>query len=176
MEHELIDFYDKNGVYQGKIDKAIAHKNGLWHKSVHVWIINDKKEILFQKRCSEKKFFPGYWDCSFAGHIGAGEDSLTSAIREGQEELGLILNKNDLQYAFTIKEQFTWKDIISREFVDVYIMKANIDVNNLTFQKEEVASAKYFDLGKVFNPKNKNFFPHNEEYFLLKKKLFEKEK
>lgn len=165
MEHEIIDWYDENCNYKGKIDKAIAHKKGLWHKSVHVWIVNEKNQILMQKRCSKKKFFPNYWDCSFAGHIGTGESSLQSALREGKEELGIDLKAQDLNFLFTIKEQFVWEDIISREFVDVFICKKHINVEDLKYQKEEVDSAKYFEIDDLFNQNNaNNIFPHTKEY------------
>lgn len=75
---ELIDLLDENGNMIGTIDKAIAHRDGLWHKSVHIWMVNDKNEILLQHRCAEKNFFPNFWDCSFAGHVGAGEESIES--------------------------------------------------------------------------------------------------
>lgn len=165
MEHELIDWFDENGKYMGEIDKAIAHKKGLWHKSVHVWILNNKNQVLLQKRCSQKKFFPNYWDCSFAGHIGAKEDSLQSALREGKEELGIDLMPKDLQFLFTIKEEFVWKDIVSKEFVDVFICKKEINIEDLKFQEEEVECAKYFDFSEILkeNPSEK-IFPHKEEY------------
>ena len=62
MEHELIDYYDENGRLLGVIDKAIAHREGLWHKSVHLWIFNSKNQVLLQKRCAQKKFFPCFYD------------------------------------------------------------------------------------------------------------------
>ena len=46
MEHELIDYYDENGRLLGVIDKAIAHREGLWHKSVHLWIFNSKNQAI----------------------------------------------------------------------------------------------------------------------------------
>lgn len=165
MEHELIDWYDENGNYKGVIDKAIAHKKGLWHKSVHVWIVNDKNQILMQKRCAKKKFFPNYWDCSFAGHIGAGEKSLISAIREGEEELGLKLKPKDFKFLFTIKEDFAWKDIVSREFVDVFVLKKNVNLEDLRYQQEEVECAQYFEMAEIFkHDRSSNIFPHVDEY------------
>lgn len=170
MEHELIDWFNKDGEYKGVIDKAIAHKKGLWHKSVHVWIVNDKNQILMQKRCAQKRFFPNYWDCSFAGHIGAGESSLESAVREGEEELGLKLSTSDFNFLFTIKEEFVWKDITSREFVDVFLVKKNVKVEDLKYQKEEVESAKYFEMNEIFNSEgNSKIFPHAQEYDKLSK-------
>ena len=172
MEHELIDWYDKKGKYMGIIDKSIAHEKGLWHKSVHVWIINDKNQLLLQKRSFEKKFFPNFWDCSFAGHIGVGETSLVSAIREGEEELGLRIESQDLKFLFTIKEECKWDNIDSKEFVDVYLMRKNVDLKELTYQKEEVEATMYFDMNEVFKcDRNNNIFPHIDEYRMLEEIL-----
>lgn len=169
MEHELIDYYNENGTHLGLIDKAIAHSKGLWHKSVHVWIVNDKKEVLLQRRCSQKKFFPNFWDCSFAGHIGAGETSIISAIREAKEEIGLTVEENELKFLFTEKQEYSWDKILSREFVDVYVLHKNIDTNTLTFQEEEVESAEFVNLEKLSSLFLSNkIIPHNKEFECLK--------
>ena len=106
MDHELIDEIDETGKFIRVIDKSIAHRDGLWHKSVHVWIVNANNQILLQYRCSEKKFFPDFWDASFAGHIGAGENSLTTALREGKEELGIDVDLSKMEFIFTNKEKY----------------------------------------------------------------------
>ncbi len=171
MEHELIDYYDENGNHKGVIDKAIAHKEGLWHKSVHAWIINSKNQILLQKRCALKTFYPNFWDCSFAGHVGAGENNKESALREGEEEIGISFSPDDLEYAFTNKEILKWNDKDSREFVYVYIIKKDIAVSDIKYQKEEVEEARYFELEELFNGKIENLFPHQDEYDQLKEIL-----
>ena len=43
------------------------------------------------------------WDTSVAGHVTAGEDPITSAVREIEEEIGLQVNKEDLQFFKIIK-------------------------------------------------------------------------
>lgn len=169
MEHELIDYYDENGTHLGVIDKAIAHKEGLWHKSVHVWVVNDKKEVLIQKRCSQKKFFPNFWDCSFAGHIGAGENSIVSAIREAKEEIGLTIEDAELNFLFTEKQEYSWDKILSREFVDVYVLYRNIDTSSLSFQEDEVEFAKFVNLKELTTLFLSNkIIPHNKEFEYLK--------
>jgi len=176
MEHELIDLLNKQGKIIGTVDKAVAHKEGLWHRSVHLWIVNEQNEVLLQKRAKTKKFFPNVYDVSVAGHIGAGEHSLETAIREASEELGLTINKNKLQFLFTIKEEFVYGDVISKEFVDVYLLKENIALKNLTYQIEEVETAQYIKVDKFYNSlKNEQIFLHKEEYQLLKPYFYEKE-
>lgn len=172
MEHEMIDFFDEDGVKIGVIDKAIAHKEGQWHRSVHVWLINDKQELLLAHRCKEKTFFANCWDCAFAGHVGAGESSIVSAIREGKEEIGLNLNESEFEYLFTFKDKLIWQDKISNEFVDVYLVRKNIDLNQLVYQKEEVDDVKWIDKEEFFdlilNNKGDFLFHDKKEYIRLK--------
>ena len=88
------------GELTGKnILKKEAHKKGVWHGAIHIWIISsDKKRILLQKRCADKDLFPNMWDISVGGHISSGEDSLLGAKRELSEELGL--NPSDYEIEF----------------------------------------------------------------------------
>lgn len=172
MEHEMIDEYNLKGEKIGVIDKGIAHKEGLWHKSVHVWLINDKNEILLQYRCADKKLFPDTWDCSFAGHIGAGESSIQTVLREGKEELGIDVNLENLKFILTNKENLKYDDINSNEFVDIYILRQNVELDKIIFQKEEVSDAKYVPLEEFFYMmENGKLLPHKMEYMVLKEIL-----
>ena len=101
---EYIDIFDYNNNPTGEIkEKTQAHEDGNFHRTAHVWIMNDKKELLIQKRSSTKKSHPNFWDISGAGHIRAGETVIEGAIRELKEELGLEVKEEDLQYIATIK-------------------------------------------------------------------------
>jgi len=175
MEHEMIDWLDENGNKIGIVDKADAHKKGYWHKSVHVWVVNKKGEVLLQHRCKLKTFFANCWDCAFAGHIGAGEDSLQSAIREGEEEIGLKLNKDDFQFLFTFKDKLIWKDKISNEFVDVYLIRGDYNLKDLKLQAEEVDDVKWMKFDDFYNLVQKNsstiLLHDREEYKRLKEIL-----
>lgn len=52
---ELLDVLDEKGNETGKVeDKDIIHEKGLWHKEVDAWIVNEKGEILIQKRAATK--------------------------------------------------------------------------------------------------------------------------
>ena len=91
---ELIDVLDENGQFVGKQEtKEELYQDGHWHRSVHIWIINDKQELLVQKRNPYKKTFPNLWAISTAGHVLAGESSLQAGIRELKEELDLECSK-----------------------------------------------------------------------------------
>ena len=62
-----------------------------YHLVVHVWIRNSKGEWLISQRAASRPTFPLKWEC-VGGSVTAGEDSLTGAIREAEEEVGVKLD------------------------------------------------------------------------------------
>ena len=70
--------------------RGVVHAKGLWHRSIHLWVIDPFNEsCLLQRRSMHKDTNPGCWDTSVAGHITSGDDSWTTALRESEEEIGL---------------------------------------------------------------------------------------
>ena len=90
---ERFDICNESGLPTGKtIDRESAHREGILHRTAHVWIARQNAgiwQVLLQKRSMNKDSFPGLYDTSSAGHIPAGEEPLDSAIRELAEELGI---------------------------------------------------------------------------------------
>ena len=58
---------------------------------MHVLVFNSRGEVFLQKRSMLKDRQPGMWDSSCSGHLDAGEDYDTCAVRELREEIGLRL-------------------------------------------------------------------------------------
>ena len=85
---KYLDVLDEAGNPTGeKKSFEAVHRDGDLHRSVHVWILNNQQQLLVQKRSETKTAYPGKWDISAAGQVDAGEEVLTSALRETKEEL-----------------------------------------------------------------------------------------
>lgn len=153
---ELIDILTPEGKPTGKTAlKSEAHKNGWFHATVHIWLFTTDKKILLQKRALTKKVFPGLWDISVAGHIGAGETILTSAKREILEEIGLELQEKELIKIGTRVHKVTHANgIQDNEHHHVFIAELKVPISTLKIQEEEVAAIKLFDLEVLKNTKN----------------------
>lgn len=168
---EIIDIFDEQtGKKIGKtITKKEAHKNGTWHSSIHIIIVDTKKEkTLLQKRCDDKDIYPNTWDIAVGGHISAGEDSLVSAKRELKEELGLNPDNYNIEYLETAKESLYSNGYISNEFVSIYLIVNDIDINDITLQKEEVSDIKWITKEELNNYLNNNqLLPHAKDYEIL---------
>lgn len=153
---ELIDILTPEGKSTGKTAlKSEAHKNGWFHATVHIWLFTLDEKILLQKRALTKKVFPGLWDISVAGHIGAGEEILTSAKREVFEEIGLQLEEKDLIKIGTRIHQVSHPNgIKDNEHHHIFIAELKVPLSKLTIQKEEVDDIKLFDLSTLTSTKN----------------------
>lgn len=71
-----------------------VHRDGDWHRSTHVWIVDcESARVVVQRRSLGKDTFPGMWDISAAGHVNASErDSRITAVSELAEELGVVIH------------------------------------------------------------------------------------
>ena len=169
---ELLDVLDENGNKIGEAKtKGEIYKSGDWHRSVHIWVINDNRELLVQKRNPNKKTFPNLWAISAAGHVISGEDSIKSGLRELKEELDIDAKEEELEYLFTIKRVQPYNDSYIRVFDDVYLLNRNIDVDHTKLQVEELTDIKYVYyqyLENIFKEGDKDYVPYTEEH----KKLF----
>ena len=59
---ELIDIVDENNELTGQVEERwTAYEKGLWRRTVSCWILNEKGEVLMQKRASNKKRNPNKW-------------------------------------------------------------------------------------------------------------------
>jgi isopentenyl-diphosphate delta-isomerase len=145
---ELLDILTPEGNLTGKTAlKSEAHKNGWFHATVHIWLFTLEKKILLQKRALTKKVFPGIWDISVAGHIGAGEAILEGAKREVFEEIGLRLEDKDfLKIGTRIHQVMHENGIQDNEHHHVFVAELKVPIQALTIQIEEVDDVQLFDL------------------------------
>lgn len=69
--------------------RRVVHATGLWHRAVHIMVFDAAGRVFLQKRSMLKDLSPGLWDSSCSGHVDAGEDYDTAAVRELGEEIGV---------------------------------------------------------------------------------------
>ena len=171
---ELLDLYDKNG---NKLNKTYLRGSGdslndnEFTLGVDIWIKNDKNQILLTQRHQLKKTFPLKWECT-SGMVGTGEDSITAAVREVEEEIGIKLQKHDGKLLTTI----TFKNYLRKNFnmiLDAYLFEKNIDLNQTNLQEGEVIKIKWVEKSELIEMfKNKEMVePMNYILELLEKGL-----
>ncbi len=149
---ELVKIVDKNGNFTGQImDKDEAHDKNLLHNEVGLFLINDKGQVLLQKRSSNKRFDPNKWALC-AGHVEANESLEDAMIREAREEIGIDIPKDDLH-------RFGEKDVLIRKtnshITYFYYIKTNKLESEFTIQEEELSEVKWFYIDEVIDMINR---------------------
>ncbi len=172
MSKEYFDVLDENGNKTGKIKlRSEVHRDGDWHKGVHIWIINDKGEILLQRRCATKDSNPNMLDISSARHLTAGDESLSGAIRELKEELNLDVKPEELQFIKTLKRNSKYTStFINNEFDDLYILRTTKSIDDMKYQEEEISEiffVPYKEFKNMVENKREDLLRHEEEFKIL---------
>ncbi len=155
---EIFDIVDENGMPTGRtVERTIAHRDGIRHRTAHIWIIRKRDgvyECLLQKRSLVKDSFPGRFDTSSAGHVHAGDEVVSSALRELEEELGIRAQREDLipagKFPVKVDQIFHGKPFHDREIAFVFIYERPVDERSLILQKDEVDEVRWFSLDDAY--------------------------
>lgn len=160
---ELWQVYLQNGqpiAGRGASDDEFAHDESLVMGNAHVWLwrhTTNGVKILLQKRSLNRKRSPGMLHISAAGHINVGETPVEAAVRETNEELGIVISPADLYFVhatripkhpnsilnvFTLQydgDGFTFDDgeveeVVWRSLADFKNMTKNPAIHNLIDQ------------------------------------------
>ncbi len=130
---EILDLYNEDRKLTRKTHvRGNPFKEGEFYLVADIWTLTPSGHILIDKRHPDKSF-GGMWECT-GGAVQAGEDSLSCAMRELKEELGIETEKSELRLIHTCRRP--------NKFVDTYLLIKNIDLQELRLQEEEVTEAK----------------------------------
>lgn len=169
---ELIDILDSKGNFTGKTAmKSEAHKHGWFHNTVHIWFYTPNGKVLLQQRGRNKDTYPLLWDVSVAGHVGAGEEIETAALREVEEEIGLSIIKGKLQRLGVFKSvQKHTEQLNDCEFHHTFLYELENPLEKLRKQDSEVEDLKLMPLlqfsEETWGMANlKKYVPHDIDYY-----------
>lgn len=88
---EVVAVYDSERNVIGEAPRSVVYADGLWHATAGVLVRScDGERIYVHRRTDTKSIFPGMHDCLAGGVVDPGETIETAAIRELEEELGIV--------------------------------------------------------------------------------------
>jgi 8-oxo-dGTP pyrophosphatase MutT (NUDIX family) len=132
---EFCDVYDINRNKTGRLhERGKPDMNeGDCLLTVIVWIMNSKNEFLISKRANGR-WKEGIWQAT-SGCALAGDDSLSAALREAKEELGITLNPKSGQ----MFKQHNGDGLLFDEWVFIQ----DVDINKVILQPNETCDAMW---------------------------------
>lgn len=150
---EKLDVYNSKKERTGKIIErmpGVTLEKGEYIISVQCWIVNLQGKILLTQR-SMNKSHGGMWEPT-GGLVQSGESSKEGIKRELREEIGLEIDDKNIKLIKEIVED----DEDLNFFRDIYLVKQNIDLNDLSFKDNEVMNVKYVSLKEFSDMINNN--------------------
>lgn len=86
---EWVDIVDEQNQVVAQATRQEMRKKVLRHRACYIVVHDGMSKILVQKRTSTKDFYPEWLDACAGGVVQSGEEVLSSARREAEEELGI---------------------------------------------------------------------------------------
>jgi len=122
------------------VARSYAHKHGIPHEGVHLWVINIVDGIpmvLFQHRAHWKDMYPDCLDITVGGHVpfGLGEEKIQ---KEAREEIGITPSDDDLIDLGYFRYEERDEIIFHREFQHVYLYEDRRALDRYVFYDKEV--------------------------------------
>lgn len=155
---ELFDVVTADGQPTGITKRrADVHRDGDWHRSIHVWIYGVDETgpyLLMNQRGRHKDTWPLALDATVGGHLAAGE-SIEDAYREVEEEVGISVDRRELQYVGS-RARVSDGDmpgIIDREIEEVFLYRDDrplADYNPNPIELEGLVSIPLVDALRLF--------------------------
>lgn len=141
----LLTLVDSTDKIIGSVNKETCHKGmGLIHRAFSVFIFNDEKHLLIQKRSGKKLLWPLFWSNSVCGHPFYGEDCHDAARRRVKEELSIDVN---LKYLFKLRYQASFNNIGSENEICYVFWGETKDA--VEANADEIDEWKYVDAPRL---------------------------
>lgn len=133
---ERWDIFDETGKATGKtvVRGNVRLLPGEYHLVVHIWVLTPDGRLMIQRRADDKELMSGEW-AAIGGAAISGETSLQAAKRELFEEMGIPVCDREISLIRRI--------VRKNSFVDVWLARANVSLDQLILQKSEVAEARW---------------------------------
>lgn len=168
---EYIDVVDENNELTDiVVSKEEVHDKGLWYREVVGFVINQNGEILLQKRSPHKREKANLWEVCY-GHVSSKEEPQDSMLRELQEEIGLEVKKEDLQFLRIekIQEHNENHTRFHYAFSYIFLIRTDKKITDYVLQEDEVSDVKYVKIEEIrdmYISNDKNLALNNLQYLL----------
>lgn len=141
---EMLILVDENDQPIGIEEKMVAHRRGALHRAFSVFVFNNSRELLIQRRAATKYHSGELWSNTCCGHPRPNENIEQASSRRLSEEMGF---KSTLKRVFEFIYQAELEDgLIEHEFDHVFVGQFDGTPNP---DCAEVAEWKWINMEKL---------------------------
>ncbi|MFK5974698.1 MAG: isopentenyl-diphosphate Delta-isomerase [Flavobacteriaceae bacterium] len=165
MKEEEVILVNENDEELGAMPKMEAHEKGRLHRAFSIFIMNEKGEIMLQRRAANKYHSPLLWTNTCCSHQRLGESNIQAGKRRLQEEMGFTTKLTEL-FSFIYKAPFD--NGLTEHELDHVMLGSYSDEPRIA--SEEVADWKWMRAEDV----KKDITKNPDKYTVWFKIIFEK--
>ena len=144
MKKENVVLVDRNDNPMGLMPKLEAHEKGVLHRAFSVFILNQKSQLMLQRRALDKYHSPGLWTNTCCSHPRESEGNIEAGVRRLKEEMGFTTPLMPM-FSFIYKSKFD-NGLTEHEFD--HVLLGYYDKQPL-INKIEVSEWKWMSLDKI---------------------------
>lgn len=148
----LIDAVNERDEEIGRIPRGDVLREGRNFRTAHIFVVNDRGELLLQRLAAGRDRHPGRWGSSVAAYLFAGESYRAGAERRLEEELDL---RTELRQLGKIE----MRDEHSLKFVSAFLTRSNVAENHDPGHLSELAYLRVSEVERSLRRKPENFTP-----------------
>lgn len=97
-DNRILNIINENDEIIGEASREEIYQKGLLHREIHVWFFTPQGEIIFQHRAKDKDTYPDMLDATVGGHVEIRDSYEKTAIKEMEEETGIIPDPSKLKF------------------------------------------------------------------------------
>ena len=158
----LVDIHDTP---IGTMEKLEAHQKGVLHRAFSIFLFNDQKELLLQKRANGKYHSAGLWTNTCCSHPAPQENLMESVQNRLGEEMGITTDLSPI-FSFTYKAVLE-NGLTEHELDHVFIGHFN---ESPSINPIEASDWKYASLEEI----NGEIKDHPESYTYWFKEIYQR--
>ena len=132
---------DESGEEIGAMEKIEAHRKGLLHRAISIFVFHPDGRVMLQKRADNKYHSGGLWSNTCCSHPIPGENARDAALRRLKEEMGIECELTEIG-TFTYRTEFP-NGMTEYEFDHVFI---GVSALEPTLNPEEAQDWKWQDI------------------------------
>jgi isopentenyl-diphosphate Delta-isomerase len=171
IKDQPIDVLDSNWEKTGESQPfSVIHRDGLLHKTVHVWIATPEGKLLIQKR-GPRWAYPYYWEASVGCHLTSDTESIDGACSRTLYELGVHIIPDECELLFSVlhpqDDPTRQGNHICHEVHDVYLVRKEITLDELVVDDQDIVEVRlitFDEFAKWVEGKGEPLVPHPEYY------------
>lgn len=126
----FLDIVNEQDEVVGSKSRSDIHRLGLLHREIHVWLFDNDKNIVFQKRGLHRQS-AGLLDASVGGHTNEGEEYKDAAVREVLEETSVTISSEDLVLLAKIRGKSGMADSVNNFLRAIFIYKKPVSYTDI---------------------------------------------